>query len=93
MATHTVIVTVVTKKQVFPLGTVEEPFHYVLENKIDGSKTDFLSTNPSASFPDIPEGDHTVTVSKQGFTATADFTIAPTEVVINVPDTLSIQVL
>lgn len=93
MATKTVIVTVVTKNQSFPVGTVEEPFRYILKNLIDNSVTDFSTPNSSVSFPSIPEGDHTVTVSKNGFTATANFTIAATEVILSVPDTLNVQVL
>jgi hypothetical protein len=87
-----VTVSVVTKAQSFPVGTVEESFHFVVSDAT-GVVFDVVSPSPSATFSAVADGDYTVVVTKNGVSASGSFSITPTEVVIQVPDTLSVQIV
>lgn len=93
MTTKTVLVTISTKPQVFPLGTVEGLYHFQIARASDGFVLSFVDTNaPGASFPLVPDGDYIALVSKQGVTATANFSIAKSEETIQVPDVVLVTI-
>ena len=87
-----VVVSVVTNVQSFSVGTVEEQFRFVVSDA-SGVVFDVSSAAPTASFSNVADGDYTVVVTKNGVSASGTFTITPTEVLIAVPDTLSIQIV
>lgn len=92
MTTKTVFVTLTTKPQVFPLGTVEGQFHFQIARVSDGAVLSFVdTTSTGASFPGVPEGDYVASVSKNGVTASANFSIVATDVTFQVPDVVSVS--
>ena len=91
MTTKTVLVVITTKPQVFPLGTVEGTFHFQIAKASDGSVLSFVdTTSTGASFPLVPEGDYVASVSKNGVTSSANFSIVATDVTFQVPDVVTV---
>jgi len=93
MATKIVTVELTTKTQTFPLGTVEQQYHFQIARADNGTVLSFLDTSvPAVSFPGIPAGDYIATVSKNGVSVSKPFSIAKTEETFNVPDTITISI-
>lgn len=81
-------VVVVTREEPFPAGTADPGFHYKIEGSNEG--TEFDSPETSVTFAGVISGSHTVTVSKLGFSATADI-VVPTDGNISVPVTVTLS--
>lgn len=91
MTTKTVLVALATKAQVFPLGTVEGQFHFQIARQSDGFVLSSVDTTSIAvSFPSVPEGDYVASASKNGVTASANFSVVATDVTFQVPDVVTV---
>jgi hypothetical protein len=94
MATKTVEIRVGTRQQVFPLGTVEQPFRFEIVRKNDGFVMSFVDTQSTgATFPLVPDGVYTAKVTKNGVSAEVDFNIDRTEEVFAVPDVINVTLV
>jgi hypothetical protein len=94
MATKTVDVVLTTSVVIAPLGTVQDLFSYVLTRKSDGFELSRVETpSLNAIFPEVPEGEYVMTVSANGVSASAEFTIEATEVSINVPASVTVTLV
>jgi acyl-coenzyme A thioesterase PaaI-like protein len=81
----TVVFTVATQKQTFPAGTVDTPFVFVVSDSTGAQVATATSDAPTASVVlDVP-GNYTVAVTKNAVSVSTAFTIAPTEVTLEVP--------
>lgn len=93
MATKTVLVTITTKPQSFPLGTVEGKFKFELLRASDNFQLSFVDTDATgASFPGVPAGDYIAKVSKNGVVVSLPFNVAKTDETFQIPDVLSISI-
>lgn len=81
-------VEVQTVVQSFPLGTVDTPFVYVVTK--DGATVDSKSVEDTLVQFVWEAGNYVVTVTKNDVSASASFTIAPEDVKLNVPTTVTV---
>lgn len=91
MATKTVIVEFTTRAQVFPVGTVDTPYHIeLLQNGAVISSID-TTGGQGASFPLVPEGPgYLARVTKNGVSVEKAFDIPVTEAILQVPDVITV---
>jgi len=91
MATKTVVVEFTTRAQVFPVGTVDTPYHIeLLQNGAVLSSID-TTGGQGASFPLVPEGSgYLARVTKNGVSVEKAFDIPVTEATLQVPDVITV---
>jgi hypothetical protein len=91
MATKTVVVEFTTRAQVFPVGTVDTPYHIeLLQNGAVVSSVD-TTGGQGASFPLVPEGPgYVARVTKNGVSVEKAFDIPVTEATLQVPDVITV---
>ncbi|HRV18511.1 MAG TPA: hypothetical protein P5317_10950 [Myxococcota bacterium] len=91
MATKTVVVEFTTRAQVFPVGTVDTPYHIeLLQNGAVVSSID-TTGGQGASFPLVPEGfGYLARVTKNGVSVEKAFDIPVTEATLQVPDVITV---
>lgn len=83
-------VSLATRDEVFPAGTVEDSvFVYQLTDAL-GAITEIQSAELSVQFVDVAPGEYVVSASKNGFAAFAPVSVPNPEVHIQVPDVLSV---
>lgn len=91
MATKTVVVEFTVKGQVFPVGTVDTPYH--IELLLNGNVISSVDTTggQGASFPLVPEGSgYVARVTKNGVSVEKAFDIPVTEAMLLVPDVITV---
>jgi len=94
MANKTINVQVEVESRVFPLGTIEEDYHYELRLASDNSLvSEVRVNNTGVFFPEVLPGDYIVFCTKNNVKVSATVNIPKTEENILVPVSLVITVV
>ena len=85
-----VIVTVSTVGKDFPAGTADVAFTYTLNDKTGAVVATIGDVGTTVTFPNVVDGDYSVSAEKFGVTATQSFTVSTGNVSLQVPQTVAV---